>query len=135
MSLEKEPESKSKVCRPELYAIYDSGRENAVLFMQLLLDKIENLEVKIKEHEEQLKQLRQNNSKDSHNSNQPPSADNILKKPKSLRKPTGKKPGGQKGHGGETLRQIKNPDKIEDKTPNGKCNCGKSLACTVNGRQ
>jgi hypothetical protein len=95
--------------------------------MQLLLDKIENLEVKYKEHEEQLKQLRHNNSKDSHNSNQPPSTDNILKKPKSLRKPTDKKPGGQKGHGGETLRQIKNPDKIEDKTPNGKCNCGRRL--------
>jgi transposase len=107
MSLKKNSESKPKVCRPELYDIYDSGRENAVLFMQLLLDKIENLEVKFKEHEEQLKQLRHNNSKDSHNSNQLPSTDNILKKPKSLRKPTDKKPGGQKGHGGETLRQIK----------------------------
>jgi transposase len=128
MSLKKEPErKKSKISRQELFDIYDSGRENTVLFMQLLLDKIEKHEAITKEHQEQIRQLREIISKDSHNSNKPPSSDNMLKKPKSLRKPTGKRPGGQKGHKGETLQQVDDPDKIEDRTPKGKCDCGRSL--------
>jgi len=48
----------------------------------------------------------------SKNSSKPPSSDpNRKKKPKSK---TGKKPGGQKGHVGTTLKKIDNPDEIEE---------------------
>jgi transposase len=48
----------------------------------------------------------------STNSSKPPSSDpNRKKKPKGK---TGKKPGGQKGHVGTTLKKVDNPDKITE---------------------
>jgi len=58
------------------------------------------------------KELQDRLSKDSHNSHLPPSSDRFGKKTKSLRKPSGKKPGGQTGHDGNTLYQVSNPDEI-----------------------
>jgi hypothetical protein len=52
-------------------------------------------------------------SKDSHNSSRPPSTDPVwAKKNKSLRRPSGKRPGGQAGHRGETMRMSAHPDRI-----------------------
>src|SRR5262249_17340634 len=61
----------------------------------------------------------------SSNSGKPPSSDG-LKKPSrtpSLRERSGKKTGGQKGHPGETLRRVENPDVIVDHYPEGCANC------------
>jgi transposase len=104
----------------QLCDIYDSGKANTVALLKYLINEITNLKAEMQE-------LKNRFSKDSHNSNQPPSSDNILKKPKSLRKPTGKKPGGQVGHEGQALRQIADPNKTEDRTPKGRCCCGKKL--------
>lgn len=65
----------------------------------------------------------------SSNSGKPPSSDG-LKKPSrvtSLREPSGKKPGGQKGHKGETLRQVVDPDTIIDHYPQACTDCGSAL--------
>src|SRR5260370_42356673 len=62
----------------------------------------------------------------SANSGKPPWSDG-LKKPvrvKNLREPSGNKPGGQKGHKGETLRQAAIPDEVVDHFPPACATCG-----------
>jgi transposase len=65
----------------------------------------------------------------SGNSGKPPSSDGLKKAPrsKSLREPSGKKPGGQKGHPGETLRQVENPDVIINHYPEACAKCDERL--------
>lgn len=66
--------------------------------------KIQKLEARIKELEDQL-------SKNSKNSSKPPSSDGYKKpSPKSLREKTKRKAGGQKGHQGHNLKMTQHPD-------------------------
>src|ERR1700675_4817410 len=66
----------------------------------------------------------------SSNSGKPPSSDGLKKPPRvtSLREPSDKPSGGQKGHKGETLRQVAEPDIIVDHFPSACTTC--SLALT-----
>jgi transposase len=59
-----------------------------------------------------------NASKDSHTSHKPPSSDPLgRKRPRSQRRKSGKKPGGQLGHRGETLRLVATPDEVVEHRP------------------
>ena len=87
--------------------------------VQKQAEKIEELEGRIEELEAQLKQ-------NSRNSSRPPSTDTFKTKPKSLRKKSGKKPGGQKNHKGKNLQMVEDPDDIVVH-PVSTCNCGHSL--------
>jgi transposase len=72
----------------------------------------------------------------SSNSGKPPSSDG-LNKPKrekrtrSLREASGKPPGGQKGHKGETLRQVAEPDRTVDHVPGTCAGCGSALTAEL----
>src|SRR5258707_5338514 len=61
---------------------------------------------------EQVKALQERLAKDSHNSHLLPSSDRFSRQPKSLRKKSGKKPGGQEGHPGKTLLFSPCPDEV-----------------------
>jgi len=65
----------------------------------------------------------------SSNSGKPPSSDGLKKPPRvaSLRERSGNKPGGQKGHDGETLWQVAEPDNIIDHYPQACEECGLTL--------
>jgi transposase len=78
-----------------------------------IVNKIFELEDRIKILEKENAELNARLNKNSHNSSKPPSSDGLRKKTKSLRKKSGKKSGGQKGHEGHTLKSNPNPDKIE----------------------
>jgi len=66
---------------------------------------------------------------DSHNSSKPPASDGPGSKPhpKSRRERSGRKPGGQPGHVGQTLRQTETPDVIAVHPPIECRGCGQSL--------
>ncbi len=61
---------------------------------------------------ERLSVLEAQQAKDSHNSHLPPSSDRFHRQPKSLRKKSGKKPGGQTDHPGSTLQMSQTPDTV-----------------------
>lgn len=66
----------------------------------------------------------------SSNSSKPPSTDGLKKpasKDRSLRKDTGRKPGGQKGHKGSTLEQNDSPDQTYQYRPETCQHCQASL--------
>src|SRR5271154_4689274 len=77
----------------------------------------------------QIAELERRLGLNSSNSGKPPSSDGLRKPPRvsSLREPSGKKPGGQKGHPGETLRRSETPDAIIDHYPASCAVCGALL--------
>jgi transposase len=67
--------------------------------------------------------------RDSHNSSRPPSSDPpALKRTKSLRRPTGRRPGGQPGHPGATLVRRTKPSRVVLHRPVQCRHCAGSLA-------
>ncbi|MCL2424185.1 MAG: IS66 family transposase [Micrococcales bacterium] len=64
---------------------------------------------------------------DSSNSSRPPSSDGLRPAPKSLRRASGRKPGGQVGHKGSTLEMTDVPDQVVDHLPQRCGRCGHDL--------
>ena len=96
--------------------------ENLIALIAALKAENKSLKARIAELERQL-------GLNSSNSGKPPSSDG-LKKPArvtSLRERSAKKPGGQKGHKGETLRQVADPDDVVDHYPSACSGCGAGL--------
>src|SRR5258708_14265569 len=85
------------------------------------LDELARARERIAELEERL-------AKTSRNSSKPPSSDGLGKpppKPRSLRRKSGRKPGGQDGHLGRTLSQGPKPRHEQVRDP---VSCGQSGA-------
>jgi len=70
------------------------------------------LKERVEDLSAQVTQLESRLAKDSHNSHLPPSSDRFVRKPKSLRKKSEKKAGGQPGHQGNTLHLSDTPDQV-----------------------
>ncbi|OGV35495.1 MAG: hypothetical protein A3E88_05165 [Legionellales bacterium RIFCSPHIGHO2_12_FULL_35_11] len=77
--------------------------------------KIAELEKVVKQQAAKIADLEKRLNKNSSNSSKPPSSDGLGKPPRttSLRENGKHKSGGQKGHKGETLKQIETPDIIK----------------------
>jgi len=94
--------------RAELEALSES--EKVDLIIQLMA-QVARLTARVAELEARL-------GMNSANSSKPPSSDGYAKPtPKSLREKSGRKPGGQQGHAGTTLRQVAVPDAVEVHSP------------------
>lgn len=88
--------------------------ENRQLQQQVsdLSQQVSDLPQQISDLSAELERMRDQLAKDSHNSHKPPSSERFRRKPKSLRKKSGKKPGGQPGHMGNTLMAVAVPDVV-----------------------
>lgn len=111
--------------REEIHAAYVLGEEGVVALItqvvnafvtilrqqQEILDKQREM---IAHLEARMRALEDQQAKDSHNSHKPPSSDGPRKpKPQSQRQRSGKKPGGQPGHTGHTLKAVADPDHVQ----------------------
>lgn len=85
-------------------------------------ERIDQLEAEVAELKRQLGQ-------NSRNSSKPPSSDSPFTKPapKSLRRKSGRKPGGQPGHPGSTLALVADPHERERHEPGPCTGCGANL--------
>jgi transposase len=91
--------------------------------IEVLLAKVASLEAELAIYK---------NKKNSNNSHIPPSQDqNRIKKNQSLRKKSGKTPGGQIGHEGTTLEFNKSVDEVIEHIPGYCTNCGNDLSGVV----
>jgi transposase len=90
------------------------------LFMQL--------QEQIRQLIEQAARLERQLGMNSQNSSKPPSSDGFKRPtPKSLRKKSGRRSGGQVGHAGNTLEIVANPEHIEEHWPSQCAGCGRKL--------
>src|SRR5437764_1232015 len=89
---------------------------------------IAQLQARIAEQDAEIAELKRQLAASSRNSSQPPSSDGLDKPaPKSLRGRSGRKPGGQPGREGRTLRQIERPDEVVVHEPGACSGCGGPL--------
>lgn len=128
-----------------IQAIFKKGLQSVVelinsLYAQIkeLTKQLAELKSKISMLEAKNKELTEQKVKDSHNSSKPSSTDGFKKKTKSLRKKSGLKSGGQKGHKGSTLSMVALPNKVVILPITNCLNCGISVVDapkTINKRQ
>ena len=96
----------------------------------LLLKQNEMRTETIAELNQTIQELKEQLNKNSKNSSKPPSSDGFKKPaPKSLRKPSDKKVGGQNGHQGTHLAVITAPDKIVKHMPSACEGCPHYQIC------
>ena len=92
------------------------------------LSTIEEQSAQIKEQSAKIVELESRLNQNSRNSSKPPSSD-VFTKPQSLRKPSGKKRGGQPGHKGSGFKLSHPPDLIVSHPPPICSSCSDADAC------
>lgn len=111
--------------RDQLEALSKADLVELCLQLQALVAeqqaRIQQLEARVAELERRLGQ-------NSRNSHKPPSSDGLARRTVSSREPSGRKPGGQPGHEGTTLRMVEQPDRVKPHVPPVCPGCGRALA-------
>jgi hypothetical protein len=98
-------------CLPNLTELSVGEKDSLIV---RLFAELDDLRAEVKGLQAEVKDLRGKLAKNSQNSSKAPSTDGYNKpKPKSLRRPSGKKSGGQTGHPPARLEMVDLPDHIE----------------------
>jgi len=107
--------------REEILEAYEQGVEAVIALFERTIGQLG----------ERVAALEEQKAKNSRNSSKPPSSDGLKKPaPRSLRKRSGKKSGGQPGHKGHTLEASPEPDHIEKHEVKECATCHATLAET-----
>jgi transposase len=121
--------------RAEIRAVYAAGPEAVLALVETLLAAVTRQQALIEQQQAaiaqlttRVQQLENQLATRSHNSSKPPSSDGLTKKTKSRREKSGKKPGGQPGHPGQTLRMVADPHHTVGHFPAQCPCCGEALA-------
>lgn len=111
-------------------AAYPSGVEAVIAVVEAALTALEQrLTTRVAALETEVATLRTRLAADSRTSSKPPSTDiSRAVRPVSLREPSGRRPGGQCGHPGETLAWHAAPDDVRAHRPAACSTCGRILA-------
>jgi transposase len=113
-----------------LIELYNIRLEEQAKTITELHQTINNLNSTIDKLNQTIKELTEKVGKNSRNSSKPPSSDGLNKpSPKSLRKPSGKKAGGQPDHPGTNLIVEKESDEIVQHEPSACSNCYRLSSC------
>jgi transposase len=108
--------------REEIHAAYEQGEEAVIALFERTIGQLA----------ERVAALEEQQAKNSRNSSKPPSSDGLKKPaPRSLRKRSGKKSGGQPGHKGHTLAAVAEPEHIEQHAVSECAACHATLTTTA----
>src|SRR5881275_1930772 len=110
----------------ELQALREENRSLKALVAELL-----PLKEQLAQANARIKELEDSVSKDSRTSSKPPSSDGLGRPPRSSRRPSGKRPGGQAGHAGHTLVMGEQPDEVVRYRPQVCRQCGEDLSTVL----
>ncbi|WFD10888.1 IS66 family transposase [Tepidibacter hydrothermalis] len=123
----------------KIIKIYNKGVSEVITVIKKMDNENKELKAKLaaleKENEKLNKGLdkyEKQKKKNSTNSSKPPSSDGIGRRTKSLRKKSDKKPGGQEGHEGSTLKLSEKPDEVITLRVDKCTNCGIDLVFMKN---
>jgi len=117
--------------RQQLFQLARSGLGKLIELLLRLEAKLRRLLGEVSALRRQVKELKARLALNSTNSSKPPSSDGLAKPaPKSLRTRTGRRPGGQPGHPGQTLQPVVRPHhEIVHRLE--RCTCGACHAVVV----
>jgi len=127
----------SEALREQLLAVYPAGPEAVVAVVIALLGEMvaqqAAIVARVATLEAENATLRARLDTNSHNSSKPPSSDGPGAKPhpQSQRVRSGRKPGGQAGHVGQTRQLVETPDAVAVHAATACGVCGQSLAAAA----
>jgi transposase len=105
--------------REEIWQAYEAGFEAVVALFESTFRVLD----------ERVKALEARVSQTSANSHRPPASDGLRKPPpRSQRKKSGRRSGGQPGHAGQTLEMVAQPDRVEAHWAERCACCGEALS-------
>jgi transposase len=115
-------------------------QEALISIILVLQQQVKELQQTVAAQATEIQKLRDQLAKNSRNSGKPPSSDGLKKpRPRNLRKKTGRRSGGQKGHKGHTLEMAEKPDHIEvhpvSQCPHCAADLGAVEPCRLEKRQ
>src|SRR5216684_9012872 len=116
-------EEELQALREELQALREENRTLKALVAELL-----PLKEQLAQAHGRIKDLEDRLAKDSRTRSKPPSTDGLARLPRSSRRPSGKRAGGQAGHPGHTLSMVEQPDEVVRHRPEVCSQCREDLS-------